>query len=287
MTLTLAREFRRIGHKVDIFTPGPVSYLPEDFPVINRRRKTDYDFAIVNHKQTVQALLESGAVTRDRIIQTVHGIGWNERPHESADIKVVAVTDEIRRHLINNHHVTPWAVIPNGVELAAGELWEQYCNWPSRGIQNVFVLSQSIPFTQTIERVCAERKYRCIAANKRLNPMAPQLVRKQMQLADVVVSLGLGAVEGMATGRCVLVADAREYQGALSDGWLNEGSYDDIADANFSGRTRYYKADYENVCTILDDYRAEDGKENRELAEMHHDIRVTAQMYMELLHAWL
>lgn len=91
-------------------------------------------------------------------------------------------------------------------------------------------------------------------------PIAPQ-----MEWADMCVTLGRGALEAMALGRTVLVADKRHYMGkALGDGYVNSQNIFEIEKNNFSGRR--------NRCDITPDWLlSEVAKYNSEDANFLRD----------------
>lgn len=66
-------------------------------------------------------------------------------------------------------------------------------------------------------------------------------IEGQIEWADLCVTLGRGALEAMARGRTVLVADKRHYMGPLGDGYLNKDSLAEILKNNISGRRYRYE----------------------------------------------
>jgi len=61
-------------------------------------------------------------------------------------------------------------------------------------------------------------------------------IEKQIQWADLCITLGRGALEAMSYGRPVLVADNRSYIGNYGDGYILPANIHEIAKCNFSGR---------------------------------------------------
>jgi hypothetical protein len=61
-------------------------------------------------------------------------------------------------------------------------------------------------------------------------------IEEQISWADLCITLGRGALESMAQGKPVMVADNRPYIGAYGDGYVTWENIQDIAKCNFSGR---------------------------------------------------
>ena len=99
-----------------------------------------------------------------------------------------------------------------------------------------------------------------------------------MQDADVVVSLGRGAIEGMACGRAVVVFD---HMGG--DGYVTAESYPEIRRCNFSGRrygTKYAAAELADLIAVQ--WKRDMGEVNRQLACQHHSSDRQAQDLLEV-----
>jgi hypothetical protein len=107
----------------------------------------------------------------------------------------------------------------------------------------------------------------------------------QINDADIVVSCGRGAVEGMACGRAVLSFDYRPYNGqAMCDGWIHPDTLSVIQSVNYS--TRGFNAPVDGPEPLLDAMGAYEeimGDTNRLMAVDHHDVRIIAQEYLELI----
>jgi glycosyltransferase involved in cell wall biosynthesis len=92
-------------------------------------------------------------------------------------------------------------------------------------------------------------------------------VEEHLNRADMVFSLGRGAIEAMACGRAVYV-----YDRFGADGWVTPGSIDEIASCTFSGKRYRRRLTAGELVGELKRYDAGMGAENRRLAEERYDI---------------
>jgi hypothetical protein len=108
---------------------------------------------------------------------------------------------------------------------------------------------------------------------------------KLMDNADMIVSLGRGALEGMASGREVLVYDHRWYmkQPGVGDGLIRSENWPVFATHNFSGRASMKAFTVDDILNCFDEYNPFAAAENREIALEHFDVRRQAQKYLELI----
>jgi len=97
-------------------------------------------------------------------------------------------------------------------------------------------------------------------------------VERDINNADLVVSLGRGVYESMACGRNVIVYD---YRGG--DGFLTPESYRNFVTHNCSGRVGTYQYRPDQLHNLFNLYDPKLGPKLRELACLNHDIRFFVQ----------
>lgn len=105
-------------------------------------------------------------------------------------------------------------------------------------------------------------------------------IEDQIAWADLCITLGRGALEAMAQGKPVLVADNREYIGAKGDGYVNAGNIREIARCNFSGRRFNCPLTREWIEGELARYDHFDSGWLYEYVRQHHDSQKIVSQYL-------
>lgn len=106
-------------------------------------------------------------------------------------------------------------------------------------------------------------------------------IEDQIEWADLCITLGRGALESMAQGRPVLVADNRPYIGAVGDGYMNKGTIWKSARCNFSGRWFKHHITREWIEKELAKYNADDSAFLFEYVSEHHDAVKIVNQYLD------
>lgn len=104
----------------------------------------------------------------------------------------------------------------------------------------------------------------------RTNDNMPELINQ----ADLVVSMGRGALEAMSCGRPVITWDSKINWGARGDGYLYPPIYGYTAGPYFKRKINWKEE--------LSKYNPKDGKKNREYILKHHAVQLIAQEYLDL-----
>jgi hypothetical protein len=94
---------------------------------------------------------------------------------------------------------------------------------------------------------------------------------------DIVVGRSRVIIEAMACGRAAYVYD---YNG--SDGWVTPENYEQLEADNFDGQASPRSLDLEGLRADLDDYGAEMGPVNRDLATRNHRVTLHTQALVDL-----
>ena len=268
-TWAMADELERRGHEVRVADANGLIYGGD----LGSTDPTKYDGAFISHNTTARWLFRTHPdFDPRRVIQTVHGTASPlETPYTSRPIKHVVVSEELRRVYPEYH------VIMNGVDLEKFK--------PAKEKSGLLSLCQSDEMNRMIAGVCEGMGIPFSWRDKNVNPKWD--ISDEINSAEITVGLGRSAIEGMAAGCSVIVADARAYQGPWIDGVVTFGSYVNLAAHNFSGRSgrvpvtsRLLQASIE-FCLDKKDC----GRETRTLAEQHHDIRTQVDTYMAILEA--
>lgn len=271
-THAIAEELLRRGHEVDLYAPASFrSEYAEDLGLELNALHGDYDFALVSHYPVVDMVLEKFSYLEGRIIQTCHGlIPTLEKPNPWA--RLVVISEEIQ-------HVHGGTLVRNGVNLDRFKPSHPLPEKPER----LLSLSQSEEFNTQLSLICEERGIEFRKRNKHVNPIFR--IEEEIKWADIVVGIGRSAIEAMACGRAVLVADHRPYQAALTDGWaaIGRGDHEYMISCNYSGRRLSAVLSQEYVAATLKLYAQARGHCARGLAEKYHNIRDAVDKYLALL----
>lgn len=106
-------------------------------------------------------------------------------------------------------------------------------------------------------------------------------INDQIEWADLVITLGRGALESMAMGRNVLVADQRNYQGRLGECMLTKDTVNEIEYNNFSGRCRKVNFDQAWIENEISKYDAQHGKDLFEYVQKNN-VTTVINKYFEI-----
>lgn len=242
--LTMARELKRRGHTVGIYTHhrGVVSDILKNFCKLERRWSMDmYDLALINHSTCID-------VKAKRKIFTSHSPFIDiERPPVGAD-EYVAVSENIA-----NVHCIPH-IIKNPVDT---ELYK-----PTRPIA---------PLPRSILAITERKIPLPHFTPTRQKETMPELMNK----ADLVVTIGRGVLEAMSCARNVIVWDNRSTMGPTADGYLDFK----YLHGNVGGQYHLKDIDWQ---AELAKYDPRDGEKNREYILKHHDVKKIVDQYLAL-----
>ena len=271
---TMARELVRLGHDVDILTlqEGIMSQL------INRELgcsinsiSNSYDIAFINHTTVVNGVLN--LFPGSNIIQTCHGI-FPELEQPVPGVRHVAISKEVQNYL--SYKGLNSTLIHNGIDC------DLFCpnGKFSKDLNKIFSLSQSDQFNQMLTEIGNELGITVEYNNKFTSPRVD--IQNVIKTADLVVSLGRGAYEGMACGKPVLIADQRPYQPGFMDGMVTSQNIDDFLENNCSGRKTQKPVTKENLLSEIEKYDFTQGPRNRQYALENLNIQKQVQEYLKL-----
>ena len=194
---------RELGHEVTATT--------EPETVANEK----FDLIICSHKEKFEAVKNNPAPK----LFISHGLISDEAPPVDADLFCVSVSEEVQKH--NRLLGVESRVIGQPVRL----------NWQTS-------VGPSLRKILVIRRYPVERDpFAFLSTQYDLRYSDPSTaIEPQIEWADLCITIGRGALEAMAQGRLVLVADNRGYIGEAGDGYVDGGNVKEIEKCNFSGR---------------------------------------------------
>jgi len=188
----------------------------------------------------------------------------------------VGISKEVELHLLKSGIDKPITVIHNGIDL------ERFKPTSIAASQPKFILSlsHSEPLNRYLHNYFTSRFVHFEALNKYKNPKWK--VEEVMNLSDLVISCGRGAMEAMACGRPVIVMDHRPYMPAYADGIITEENISKLLFSNFSGRCKmkdpYDVAIIDEAMDYIDNYTSD---RMRYLAEKHFDVKNQVNKYLQ------
>lgn len=243
-TSTLIKALEKLGHKVTYsITPG-------------KEQQTNYDIVISSHNKQL-AQIESWTIP---IVHICHGIvPIDEHPVAGASA-YVAITPEVSKFLdLLGYSNT---VIPQPIEIP-----EDISQTTARDI--LYIINSASR--------CLVWDLPGIVISKKDIP-----IEEQIKTAKIVITIGRGALEAMAWGKPVIVADNRWYMGAKGDGYVTPENFDKLGQTNFSGRCFNIDATQTWIEGELKKYNPNDGLKLRELVAKKHDSLKVAQQLIDL-----
>lgn len=108
-------------------------------------------------------------------------------------------------------------------------------------------------------------------------------IEDQIEWADLCITLGRGALESMAQGKPVLVADCRDYIGAIGDGYVSAGNIHEIAKNNFSGRRYKIPLTQEWIESELAKYNPDDSDFLHKYVSEKHEAKQIVKEYLNMV----
>lgn len=273
-TAEIARALRRAGHDIWIYSPNcgrTAEELAQGGPVTARLddwKDTRFDVAHVHHNVTFPEIKR--VFPELPCVYLCHG--WLP-PEETPP-----VDSQIHRYLAVSEETAEKTQRP-GVRVMRNAVDTRlFFSKREIGLKVRKVLAVSNHFKGYAEPLLAEACKR-IGAEYELAGMETIVcwdMHEKMQEADLVVSLGRGAIEAMACGRAVLVFD---HNGG--DGLVDKETYSEIRKFNFSGRRYGRRYTVDELIDVLSGYRQEMGRFCRQAAFLWHDVDDQARRLVE------
>jgi glycosyltransferase involved in cell wall biosynthesis/uncharacterized small protein (DUF1192 family) len=280
----LALELKRQGHEVICYSPllGKIAdkIRQAAITVTDNLTSVPHDIDVIHVHHRHESLLVFAAFHRKPMIMVCHGIlPWQEQPLKVRMniYRYVAVSEEVKDHLVANHNIFPddVIIIRNGVDTARFA-----CRKPiNESARKLLVLSNHTAPEQlnVVSEACSRKG---IELNKIGFPAENVWdVEDYINDADIVVTLGRGVMEAAACKRVVIVYD---YNGA--DGLVTKETFPEFRKKNFSGRTNRRHYTVEEFMEVLDHY---DPLIPEEVAEFfpEHDLHTITGHYVSLYEA--
>lgn len=263
-TYTMAKQLISRGHSVEFYSVRCGEWKPhfDKLGTVHQHFNDNYDLILCNHNSCQQVISSKSCP----MIRTCHGPEVRcEQPMRGADY-YVSVSPEVQKNLEKRGFTSE--VIRNGID---ADLYKP-TREPQETAETVLYMTDFPDMVPTIRNACEKLglKLNVIGfGNKVWEPV------KELDEADIVISLGRGAYEGLMMDKQVLVYDQ------IGDGWLNPRTWPTFVDRNCSGRTNRYEWTERAFEKLLQEYQPSNG-ENRNLAFKEHNASDKCDDYLRI-----
>lgn len=272
---SLALELKKRGHMIFIFSPvlGEVSdnIKSHGIKVSNNIRDFEGEEIDVVHAQhNVTTILARSIFPETPIIFMSHGVLPDlEQPPsiELGILKFIVVSEEIRDHLVNKYDVpmSKISIIRNFVDL------DKFISKKdvNEKLEEILIISNHYTknVKQIIKRTCEDMGIGLTHVGLPENPV--DNVEDYINKADLVITLGRGALESMSCERNVIIYDVHG-----GDGFVNDKNFYEIRKNNFSGRKFGNKYSAEDFKLELEKYNPNIGKKLREIVKRENSLKL-------------
>lgn len=278
-TVELAQLLTEHGHEVYIYSPvtelavGSEVVITDDLQSI-----ANIDFDIIHAQHNITALLARSVFPNVPIVYMSHGILPSIEQPPSVPIGValyIAVSEEVQDNLVNNHNidVDKVKIVCNAVDT------EKYHSFKpvNKELKNILVVSNHYSsevrfnITEAAKRVGANVRHIGLPHN------VAKDVAKEINKADLVVTLGRGVLEACACERNVLVYDIHGL-----DGMVDEGSFHKLRTKNFSGRFYAKQCSPQDILQEFKKYDLASGVKLRSIVKKDSSVIIAVEQLEEI-----
>jgi hypothetical protein len=280
--LTVAGALEKLGHDVVIHThqAGPFA----EFARVHGVRVVEHEAELPTRCDAVFAQDATTAYTMARRypdavrVFVVHSAFPLQSPPQLEAVchAVVVMNDRLLRR------AEQFAWHPRVVRLRQPIDLQRFCfralNLEQRSPPRVLWLNNNHAHTRQLmlERACDAVGLELCHSSETIVPAGTS--EQAIASAEIVVSLGRGALEAMASGRAAYV-----FGVAGGDGWVTAESYNALERDGFSGRGLGQPMDLERLVSDLSSWSEEIGEVGRDLACRYHDADQHAVELLELV----
>ena len=281
-TYELVRGLVELGHTVEVITwdgVGLDSPIPEkmvtNLGVVVNNLSGKYDACFISHNSMIDKLLGTKLdYNKDNLFQIVHGIVPGlETPTTRSDVRFISISDEIKNHINVESTTILNMVDTNRFKPTA----------TNNELRNVLSISRNENFNSILGSLCDRLGLSLLCGN---NGRTIVNIEDVIDRADLVVTLGRGCFESMASGKNVFVADSRPYQGPLADGLLTKDNFDSFIKNNCSGRYNHIRIVGKFIVDEFEKYNPKHGDDLRKIAESQFDVITQCKKILKLVRGY-
>ena len=270
-TYTLAKELN-LKHTVHVCSLKQGPMAKKFGKLWKAKPEKAYDLILISHNNTLNLVLDEKI--QGFKIFTCHSMFYNvEAPKPGCDA-YVAIIPEIQQYM-ESLDFKPH-LIYNGINCTRFKPETPINDTPL----TVFAMPGKLEALHVIREACRKLDIELMWERVKWN------IQDYMNQADIVITLGRGACEGMACGRAVIVFDQRAYmKEPYMDGMITKENVMEIAKHNFSGR-RYAKPvglqDVKLLCDEIAKYDESMGDNNRAIALERFNVKGQVEQYLKI-----
>jgi len=193
-----------------------------------------------------------------------HGIVPEEVFKEGAD-KYISISEEVKQAQLSVDSDVIAQPVPMGLR-----------NQPAPSLKNILIISRK-------EQQAPGNPFDFLSQHYNIKYSdQTEPIENQINWADLCITLGRGALDSMAQGKPVLIADNRYYMGAVGDGYVNHANIKEIALNNFSGRRFRIPVTEEWLLSELEKYNPDDSIFLYNYVLENHDPIKIIQKYLHI-----
>ncbi|HLG91240.1 MAG TPA: hypothetical protein VI336_03740 [Candidatus Saccharimonadales bacterium] len=260
-TLTLYKELVKRGHKVAVYSPGngPLAELMDARPNFDKLETPDVILAQANKC----AIRMKDRFPKVPMIFINHGVlPALEQPPRIPIDWYIAVNEQSVNLLIRQY------VDPERIDIVRDFVDTERFKplEPLQAKPRVLFISNYKKWKTyyTIEAACKNLGLEFRAVGSPYGRSRD--IVKDINQADLVISMGRGIIEAMACGRAAI-----SYSELLGDGYLTPRVYMESRARNFGGYECRYAFNVEALAAEINKYSPNSGRVNRDLALKYHD----------------
>lgn len=283
-TLTLADFLKRKGCDIIVYSNYPDKIAGEfkklNIPVVQSLeeiKSQQFDIAHVHHN--INAMEIRYHFPKLPIVFLSHGIlpFLEQPPVIDLNIsKYLAVSEEVKNSLIEKG-------IAGDKIIKSRNVFDTEKFFPHTQIndvpQKVLVISARMGEERAviIKNACVVLKIECKFVGSAFGVVTQNELTRLIQEADIVFSLGRGAIEAMLCGRIPIIFD---YLGG--DGMVTPQNFDKIMYNNFSGRCFGFNFFVDDLIEEIKKYKKEYSTQLRKLALKYYSAEVNVERLIEI-----
>lgn len=273
--ITLAEFLKKNGQEVYIYSKYIDKVLPKIAELnivatgnINELLDIKFDIAHVHHN--INALEVRHHFPNLPIVFQSHGVlpFLEQPPILNLNIShYLAISEEVKDNLIkngiSNDKIT---ILRNLIDSSKFLPITQINSTPKEAL--IFSSRITTEEEMIIKDACSLLNINTKFYGKRFETIKQEELPNVINQADIVFSLGRGAMEAMMCGRVPIIYD---YLGG--DGLITEENYDEVEKHNFSGRLNSSKYNTEALINEIKKYKKELGKSLRDITIKRYDAQ--------------
>jgi hypothetical protein len=259
-TLTLAKSLKDRGHTITVYSKyiGEIENEFREYGInlvenLNEIKDIKFDVAHIHHN--ISLVEVRNIFPNLPVVFLSQGVlpFLEHPPFFNLNVsRYIAISEEIKKEFLKNGiSEKDIDMIGNLIDIQKFSSKNQIKDAPHKAL----VISAKINAEkeQVIKEACKELNIELEFIGGRFGVVNQNYLASKVESADIIFSLGRGAIEGMIAGKCVIVYD---YLGG--DGIVNSKTFHEIKKNNFSGRR--YKKEF-NAQTLIDEIKKYDKKE--------------------------